>query len=56
MVMIWYWNRYATRPFHFLGSIGLLVIVVSFFGGLISLWEFFHGRTCPRLFGRCLHC
>jgi glycosyltransferase involved in cell wall biosynthesis len=50
MVMIWYWNRYATRPFHFLGSIGLLVIVVSFFSGLMSLWEFFHGQDMSETF------
>ncbi len=50
MLMIWYWNRYAVRPFHFLGTIGLLIILFSFFSGLMSLKEFFAGQDMSETF------
>ena len=50
MVMIWYWNRYATRPFHFLGSIGLLLFFISFISAIVSLWEFFGGQDMSETF------
>ncbi len=50
MIMIWYWNRYAVRPFHFLGGIGLLIILFSFFSGIMSLIEFFHGQDMSETF------
>ncbi len=50
MVMIWYWNRYAVRPFHFLGSIGLVIILFSFFSGVMALKEFFQGQDMSETF------
>ena len=50
MVMIWYWNRYATRPFHFLGSIGLFLFFISLVSGVVSLWEFFGGQDMSETF------
>lgn len=50
MVMIWYWNRYAVRPFHFLGTIGMLIILFSFFAGLMALKEFFRGQDMSETF------
>jgi glycosyltransferase involved in cell wall biosynthesis len=50
MIMIWYWNKYAVRPFHFLGTIGLVIILFSFFSGIMSLKEFFHGQDMSETF------
>ena len=50
MIIIWYWNRYAVRPFHFLGTAGLLIIVFSFFSALMSLKEFFRGQDMSETF------
>lgn len=50
MIIIWYWNRYAVRPFHFLGTAGLLIIIFSFFSALMSLKEFFRGQDMSETF------
>jgi len=50
MIIIWYWNRYAVRPFHFLGTAGLLIIMFSFFSALMSLKEFFRGQDMSETF------
>lgn len=50
MIIIWYWNRYAVRPFHFLGTAGFLIIVFSFFSALMSLKEFFRGQDMSETF------
>ncbi|MDQ3018161.1 MAG: glycosyltransferase family 2 protein [Bacteroidota bacterium] len=43
MIIIWYWNRYAVRPFHILGSIGIFLFLASFLSGVVTLVQFFHG-------------
>lgn len=50
MIIIWYWNKYAVRPFHILGTIGILIIVFSFFSGAMSLLEFFQGQDMSETF------
>jgi glycosyltransferase involved in cell wall biosynthesis len=50
MLIIWYWNRYAVRPFHFLGTLGLLIVLFSFFSGLMALKEFFRGQDMSETF------
>ncbi len=50
MIMIWYWNRYAMRPFHFLGTAGIFIMLFSFFSGLMALKEFFHGQDMSETF------
>lgn len=50
MIIIWYWNRYAVRPFHFLGTIGMLIIMFSFFSGIMALMEFFRGQDMSETF------
>jgi glycosyltransferase involved in cell wall biosynthesis len=50
MIIIWYWNRYAVRPFHFLGTIGILIVLFSFFSGLMALKEFFRGQDMSETF------
>ncbi len=50
MIMIWYWNRYAMRPFHFLGTAGIFIMLFSFFSGLMALKEFFQGQDMSETF------
>jgi len=50
MLIIWYWNRYAVRPFHFLGTLGILIVMFSFFSGLMALKEFFRGQDMSETF------
>ncbi len=50
MIIIWYWNRYAVRPFHFLGTLGILIVMFSFFSSLMALKEFFRGQDMSETF------
>lgn len=50
MIVIWYWNRYAMRPFHFLGTIGIAIIIFSVFAGVMTLIEFFQGQDMSETF------
>jgi glycosyltransferase involved in cell wall biosynthesis len=50
MIVIWYWNRYAMRPFHILGSIGIMIMMFSVFSGVMTLIEFFQGQDMSETF------
>lgn len=50
MIALWYWNRYAVRPFHFLGTIGLLILLTSFIAGIVTMVEFFQGQDMSETF------
>ncbi len=50
MIMLWYWNRYAVRPFHFLGPIGLIILVFSFFSGIMVVKELLRGQDMSETF------
>lgn len=50
MIMIWFWNRYAVRPFHLLGPAGLIIVFISFVAAVVSLWEFLHGQDMSETF------
>ncbi len=43
MIIIWYWNRYAVRPFHILGTMGIFLFMASFMSGVVTLVQFFQG-------------
>lgn len=36
MISIWFWNKYATRPLHLLGGLGLFSL---FLGGCCGIWS-----------------
>lgn len=45
MVSVWFWNKYASRPLHILGSAGILFLGL---GGVCGLWSvvlFIMGRS-----------
>lgn len=50
MIIIWYWNRYSVRPFHFLGTLGILIVMFSLFAGIMSMKEFFRGQDMSETF------
>ncbi len=45
IIAVWFWNRYAVRPLHLLGSIGLLFVTTGLLLGLFTLYEFFKGQS-----------
>ena len=38
MISVWFWKKYAHRPMHLFGSIGLFLIFVSFFAGVWAVY------------------
>ncbi len=38
MISIWFWNKYAVRPLHLLGGIGMLLFILSGFFGVYSTY------------------
>lgn len=36
MISVWFWNKFATRPLHLLGSLGLLFLIL---GGACGIWS-----------------
>lgn len=36
MISVWFWNKYATRPLHLLGGLGLLFLAI---GGGCGIWS-----------------
>ncbi len=36
MISVWFWNKFATRPLHLLGSFGLLFLTL---GGICGIWS-----------------
>lgn len=50
MISVWFWNKYAVRPLHLLGSLGLGLL---FFGFLFAIWTvvlFFAGEDLSNNF------
>ncbi|MCL4110074.1 UNVERIFIED_CONTAM: hypothetical protein GTU68_057304 [Idotea baltica] len=44
MISVWYWKKFAVRPLHLLGGIGLIIILFGFLSGLITVYEFINGQ------------
>lgn len=44
MVSVWFWNKYATRPLHLLGGIGMVLIILGFLSALFTFISFFRGQ------------
>jgi len=39
MVSVWFWKKYANRPLHLFGSIGIILIIVSLLAGLLAIYQ-----------------
>lgn len=45
MFAVWFWHKFANRPLHLFGSIGVALIILSFFAGIVSVYKkFFVGQ------------
>ena len=45
MVSVWFWNKYASRPLHLLGTLGLIFLTAGFGCGIWSIILFAMGRN-----------
>lgn len=43
LVAVWFWGKYAVRPLHLLGGLGIVLIFFGLISGSVSLVEFFSG-------------
>ncbi len=41
MVGVWFWQKYANRPLHLFGGVGVLLMLLSFLSGLMALYAKF---------------
>lgn len=48
MISVWYWNKYASRPLHILGGLGILFIMIGGGCGIWSVVLFAMGRKMSR--------
>lgn len=44
MISVWFWNKYATRPLHLLGGLGMVFLLGGFGCGIWSIVLFLMGR------------
>lgn len=48
MISVWFWNKYATRPLHLLGGLGLLFLAIGCGCGIWSIILFCSGYKMSR--------
>ena len=45
MIGVWFWNKYASRPLHLMGGLGILFLFVGSLSGLYTVYLFFKGKN-----------
>lgn len=45
MISVWFWNKYAVRPLHLLGGLGLFFGFLGVISGTVTIIEFFNGQS-----------
>lgn len=45
MTSVWFWNKYAVRPLHLLGGIGLFLMLMGGIAGLFAIREVLNGKA-----------
>ena len=45
MTSVWFWNKYAVRPLHLLGGIGLLFMLMGSIAGIGAVSEVYNGKA-----------
>ncbi|MBU3700295.1 MAG: glycosyltransferase family 2 protein [Candidatus Kapabacteria bacterium] len=45
MTSVWFWNKYAVRPLHLLGGIGLLFMLMGSIAGMFAVVEVLNGKA-----------
>ena len=43
MISVWFWNKYAVRPLHLLGGIGIFLSFLGGISGIATVTQFFQG-------------
>jgi len=57
MFSVWFWQKYAHRPLHLFGGVGLGLMLVSFIAGLDALYgKIFLYRDLSTLPGQISQC
>jgi len=44
MIAVWFWNKFAVRPLHLLGGLGIFFITLGVISATITLYTFFQGQ------------
>ncbi len=44
MISVWFWNKYAARPLHLLGSIGIVLLILGTLSLSFTILSFFAGQ------------
>lgn len=44
MIAVWFWNKFAVRPLHLLGGLGIFFIILGMISATITLVSFFQGQ------------
>ncbi|MCL2079044.1 MAG: glycosyltransferase family 2 protein [Oscillospiraceae bacterium] len=50
MITVWFWHKYAVRPFHLLGSFGILSLTIGAFFGVWTVILFISGQSLTNNF------
>ncbi len=45
MISVWFWNKFAVRPLHLLGGLGLFFITIGGFAGIWTIIKYFMGEN-----------
>jgi len=45
MISVWFWNKYAARPFHLMGGLGILFLISGLLSGLMTLYLYLKGSS-----------
>ena len=45
MIGVWFWNKYAVRPLHLLGGLGILFIISGIISSVFTITEFIKGKS-----------
>lgn len=45
MISVWFWNKYAARPFHLMGGFGILFLLSGFLTGFMTVFLYFKGSS-----------
>lgn len=43
LISVWFWNKYAVRPLHLLGGLGLILLILGFASGIATIYQFLNG-------------
>ncbi|MBT6048119.1 MAG: glycosyltransferase family 2 protein [Candidatus Magasanikbacteria bacterium] len=39
MISVWFWKKYANRPLHLFGGVGVIIIAISIVSGLVAIYQ-----------------